>query len=64
MRLLAGDRRQVLKKADKGSWAVVWDRLDYLIVAGNQIIDNKVCQEVMLTEDILIDLVEKKEHND
>ena len=34
MRSLADDRNLVIKKADKGSYVVVWDQSDYLMEAG------------------------------
>ena len=33
MRALANDRSIVIKKADKGSCVVVWDRIDYIAEA-------------------------------
>ena len=59
IRSLAGDRIIVIKKADKGSCVVVWDRLDYLMEAEKQLKDRKVYQEVRFSENILTDLVEK-----
>ena len=59
IRSLAGDRSIVIKKADKGSCVVVWDRLDYLMEAEKQLKDRKVYQEVRFSENILTDLVEK-----
>ena len=48
-----------MKKVDKGSCAVVWDRLDYLMEAEKQLKDRKVYQEVKFSENILTDLVKK-----
>ena len=59
IRSLAGDGSIVIKKADKGSCMVVWDRLDYLMEAEKQLKDRKVYQEVKFSENILTDLVEK-----
>ena len=39
MRLLANDRSIVIKKADKGSCVVVWDREDYIAEASKQLND-------------------------
>ena len=36
MRALANDRSIVIKKADKGSYVVVWDRNDYIAEAEKQ----------------------------
>ena len=33
MRALANDRSIVIKKADKGSCVIVWDRIDYIAEA-------------------------------
>ena len=41
IRSLAGDRSIVIKKADKGSWVVVWDILDYLTEAKKQLNDRR-----------------------
>ena len=59
IRSLAGDRSIVIKKADKGSCVVVWDRLDYQIDGEKQLKDRKVYQEVNFSENIFPDLVEK-----
>ena len=42
IRSLAGDRSIGIKKADKGSCVVVWDRLDYLIEPEEQLKNRKV----------------------
>ena len=52
MRLLANDRSIVMKKADKGSCVVAWDREDYIAEASNQLNDESVYK-------ILQDLAEK-----
>ena len=39
-------RSIIIKKADKGSCIVVWDRADYLIGAEEQLPDKKVYQEI------------------
>ena len=59
IRSLAGDKSIVIKKANKGSCVVVWDRLDYLMEAEKQLKDRKVYQEVRFSENILNELVEK-----
>ena len=42
MRSLADDRSIVIKKADKGSSVVVWDRNDYVMEAEKQLSDANV----------------------
>ena len=42
IRALANDRSIVIKKADKGSCIVVWDRTDYLREAEKQLSDKNV----------------------
>ena len=56
---MAGDRSVVIKKIDKGSGVVVWDRLDYIMEAEKQLKDRKMYHEVRFSENILTDLVEK-----
>ena len=46
MRLLANDRSIVIKKADKGSCVVVWDREDYIAEASKQLNDESVYKSV------------------
>ena len=58
VRSLADDRSIVIKKADKGSRVVVWDRNDYLLEAERQLSDNKVYRDVNITENILSKLSE------
>ena len=59
IRSLAGDRSIVIKKAEKGSCVVVWDKIYYLMKAEKQLKDRKVHQEVRFSENIFTDLVEK-----
>ena len=47
---LADDRSIVIKKVDKGSGAVVWDRSSYLLEAEKQLSDTKVYRDVGNTE--------------
>ena len=54
VRSLADDRSIVIKKADKGSCVVAWDRNDYLLEAERQLSDT----EVSNTENILSKLSE------
>ena len=58
IRSLADDRNIVIKKADKGSCVVIWDRNDYLAEAENQLSDKDVYQQVSFKEINLIDLLE------
>ena len=58
MRSLADDRSIVIKKADKGSSVVVWDRYDYIAEAEKQLKDQNVYKDVDFTEKILQDLEE------
>ena len=57
MPALADDRSAVIKKADKGSTAVVWDRNDYVLEAEKQISDANVCKDVSFNEKNLQELV-------
>ena len=52
MRSLADDRSIVIKKADKGSSVVVWDRYDYIAEAEKQLKDQNVYKEVDFNEKI------------
>ena len=57
MPALADDRSAVIKKADKGSTAVVWDRNDYVLEAEKQISDANICKDVSFNEKNLQELV-------
>ena len=59
-RSLAEDRSIVLKKADKGSCVVIWDRLDYLLEADKELGDKSIYKDVSVNEKILRDLVETR----
>ena len=50
VRSLADDRSIVIKKADKGSSIVIWDRVDYLKEANKQLSDKNVYKEVEFKE--------------
>ena len=43
---LENDKNVIIKPADKGSSIVVWDRLDYLADAEEQLSESKTCKEV------------------
>ena len=58
MRLLASDRSIVIKKADKGSCVVVWDREGYIAEASKQLNDQRVYKSVKFKDKILQDLAE------
>ena len=57
IRYLADHRSIVIKKADKGSCVVVWDRDDYLSEAEKQLCDEAIYKDVSFNEKILSDLV-------
>ena len=58
-RSLAGDRSIVIKKADKGSAVVLWDRNDYIKEAEKRLGDKSVYQKVNFKEKLLCELVDK-----
>ena len=58
VRSLTDGRCIVIKKADKGSCVVVWDRSNYLLEAERQLSDTKVYRDVSDTENILCKLSE------
>ena len=47
-----------LKKADKGSSIVIWDRVNYLKEANKELSENNVYQEVKFKENMLAELVQ------
>ena len=57
MRALADDRSIVIKRADKGSTEVVWDRNDYILKAEKQLSDANVYKDVSFNEKYLQELV-------
>ena len=59
LRNLADDRSIVIKRADKGSSMVVWNRDDYLQEASTQLLDTNIYQDVKFNENILTGLVER-----
>ena len=54
---LTDDRSIVIKRADKGSCVVVWDRDDYLSEAEKQHYDKAIYKDVSFNEKILSDLL-------
>ena len=57
VRTLADDRNIVIKKADKGSCVVIWDRYDYIKEAESQLKNEEVYKKVSFKQDMLCDLV-------
>ena len=57
VRTLADDRNIVIKKADKGSCVVIWDRCDYIKEAESQLKNEQVYKKVSFKQDMLCDLV-------
>ena len=62
IRSLADDRNIVLKRADKGSCVVIWDRNDYVQEAEIQLSNQNVYKSVEFKGKILTELVEKSNH--
>ena len=58
MRSLVDDKKIVIKKADKGSCVVVWDRDDYLLEAERQLKSEKIYRSVTFNEKLIEDLSE------
>ena len=59
VRSLADNRSIIIKKPDKGSCVVVWDRNDYIVDAEKQLRDKNIYQDVNFRDRILRDLVDK-----
>ena len=57
MQALAEDRNIVIKKAEKGSTVVVWDRKDYILEAEKQLSDANVYKDVFCNEKNLLEFV-------
>ena len=58
MRSLADDRNLVVKKADKGSCVVVWDRDDYLLEASQQLENVSIYRNIVFKDRLLVNLVD------
>ena len=58
IRALADSRTTVIKRADKGSCVVVWNRMDYLLEAEKQLRSVNIYKSVEFKEKSLTDLVE------
>ena len=61
LRGLAADKTIVIKGADRSSAVVVWDRSDYLHEASRQLPDQNIYENVKFNENILVDLVAKRD---
>ena len=59
LRSLANDRNIVIKKADKGSCVVIWDRSDYIMEAEKQLNDKAVYRDVNFGRDLIPNLTGK-----
>ena len=59
MRSLQNDKSVIIKRADKDSAVVVWDRQDYLKETKRQLSDSSIYKEVKVTEKDVVDLVDK-----
>ena len=59
MQALANDRRIVIKKADKDSTVVVWDRNDYKLETEKELSDSNVYKDASFNEKNLQELVGK-----
>ena len=58
MRALDNDRSIVIKKADKGSCVVVWDRNDCIAEAEKRLSDENIYKDVNFKDKILQDLAD------
>ena len=62
VRSLADDRNIVIKRADRGSCVVIWDRNDHVKEAEIQLSNQNVYKSVEFKDKILTELVEKSNH--
>ena len=62
IRSLADDRIIVIKKTDKGSAVVVWDKVDYIKEAQKQLKDENRYKKVNFKDQNLSELVDKSKH--
>ena len=58
IRSLTDDKNIVIKRADKGSCVIIWDKNDYLLQADKKLKDKKVYRDVVYKVNILKDLAE------
>ena len=61
IRSLADDRNIVIKRADKRSCVVIWDRNGYIKEAEIQLSNKNVYKSIEFKDKILTELVEKKQ---
>ena len=52
-------RNVVIKKTDKGSCVVIWDRLHYIMEAEKQLSDKTIYKDVTFNKNIIPNLTEK-----
>ena len=49
----------MIKKAGKGSWVVIWDRLDNIMEAEKQLSDKTIYKDVIINKNSIPNLTEK-----
>ena len=49
----------MIKKAGKGSWVVIWDRLDNIMEAEKQLSDKAIYKDVTINKNSIPNLTEK-----
>lgn len=49
----------MIKKAGKGSWVVIWDRLDNIMEAEKQLSDKTIYKDVTINKNSIPNLTEK-----
>ena len=49
----------MIKKADNGSWVVIWDRLDNIMEAEKQLSDKTIYKDVTINKNSIPNLTEK-----
>ena len=49
----------MIKKAGKGSWVVIWDRLDNIMEAEKQLSDKTIYNDVTINKNSIPNLTEK-----
>ena len=58
LRALTNDTNIIIKKADKGSCVVVWDRNDYIAEAEKQLSDENIYQDINFKDKTLQELAD------
>ena len=56
---LTNDRNIVIKKADKSSCVVIWNRPDYIMEAEKQLSEKTIYKDVTFNKNIIPNLTEK-----